>query len=185
LEAALASTAENGSSAAELGSAGVVSAVSPRYVDFREAIHTEMFSIKQKMSDLKALHGKAALTSFDDSNSHDMDIEVLTQEITRLFRKVEVRLQQSASGYSSSEADEKVLPHNDLHCCIFRVMSANLHALLSSCSHVMRVDCQLHVHLLCWVMSTTITSSAGLSISTAASWSERLDLGVQTSCTLP
>lgn len=65
-------------------------------------------SIKQKMNDLRALHGKAALTTFDDSNSHEMEIEVLTQEITRLFRKAEVRLQQFGSGACTSEADEKV-----------------------------------------------------------------------------
>ena len=37
-----------------------------------------------------------------------MDIEVLTQDITRLFRKCEGRLQQFGAGTSSSEADEKV-----------------------------------------------------------------------------
>ncbi|CAL8467772.1 g7310 [Coccomyxa elongata] len=108
LEAALASTADEGGSAAELGSAGVASALPPRYVDFKEAIRSEMTSIKQKMGDLRALHGKAALTTFDDTNSHDMDIEVLTQEITRLFRKAEVRLQQFGGGACTSEADEKV-----------------------------------------------------------------------------
>ena len=108
LEAALASTANDGGSAAELGSAGVASALPPRYVDFKEAIRSEMTSIKQKMGDLRALHGKAALTTFDDTNSHDMDIEVLTQEITRLFRKAEIRLQQSGGGACTSEADEKV-----------------------------------------------------------------------------
>ena len=107
LEAALASTVDNGS-AAELGSAGVASALPPRYVDFKEAIRSEMLSIKQKMNDLRALHGKAALTTFDDTNSHEIDIEVLTQEITRLFRKAEVRLQQFGGGTCTSEADEKV-----------------------------------------------------------------------------
>lgn len=107
LEAALASTVDNGK-AAELGSAGVASALPPRYVDFKEAIRSEMLSIKQKMNDLRALHGKAALTTFDDTNSHEIDIEVLTQEITRLFRKAEVRLQQFGGGPCTSEADEKV-----------------------------------------------------------------------------
>ena len=107
MDTALPSSAENGS-AAELGSAGVASALPPRYVDFKEAIRTEMLTIKQKMGDLRALHGKAALTSFDDSGNHEMDIEVLTQETTRLFRKAEVRLQQFGQGGSTSEADEKV-----------------------------------------------------------------------------
>lgn len=107
MESALASTIENGS-AAELGSAGVVSALPPRYVDFKEAIRHEMLTINQKMGELRKLHGRAALTSFDDSNSHEVDIEVLTQDITRLFRKAEMRLQQFGGGACTSEADEKV-----------------------------------------------------------------------------
>ena len=39
--------------------------------------------------------------------SHEVDIEVLTQDITRLFRKVEARLQHFGSGDATSEADEK------------------------------------------------------------------------------
>ena len=113
LDAALASSAENGS-AAELGSAGIASALPPRYVDFKEAIRTEMLTIKQKMNDLRSLHGKAALTSFDDSGNHEMDIEVLTQDITRLFRKAEVRLQQFGQGACTSEADEKVRKQGSL-----------------------------------------------------------------------
>ena len=64
--------------------------------------------VKQKMGELRALHGRAALTSFDDSGGAEVDIEVLTQDITRLFRKCEGRLQQFGSGASSSESDEKV-----------------------------------------------------------------------------
>lgn len=67
-----------------------------------------MFAIKQKMGELRQLHGRAALTSFDDTDSSEVEIEVLTQEITRLFRKCEARLQQFAVGAASSEADEKV-----------------------------------------------------------------------------
>lgn len=53
LEAALASTAD-GASAAELGAAGVASALPPRYVDFKEATRTEMCAIRQKMGELQA-----------------------------------------------------------------------------------------------------------------------------------
>lgn len=112
LEAALASNAENGGTmSTDQQSAAVASMLSPQYVEFKEQIRTEMFTIKQKMNELRASHGKATLTSFDDSNSHDVEIEVLTQEITRLFRKCEVRLQRFGQGPSSSEADEKV-KHN-------------------------------------------------------------------------
>lgn len=67
-----------------------------------------MFTIKQKMNELRATHGKATLTSFDDTNSSEVEIEVLTQDITRLFRKCEVRLQKFGDTASVSEADEKV-----------------------------------------------------------------------------
>lgn len=80
----------------------------PRYVDFKEQLRTEMFTIKQKMSELRQLHGRAALTSFDDSDSNEAQIEVLTQEITRLFKRGEAKLQQFTSGPADSEADEKV-----------------------------------------------------------------------------
>ena len=54
----------------------MASMLSPQYVEFKEQIRTEMFTIKQKMNELRASHGKATLTSFDDSNSHDVEIEV-------------------------------------------------------------------------------------------------------------
>ena len=83
-------------------------AVPPRYMDFKEQIRTEIFTIKQKMNDLRQLHGRAALTSFDDTDSNEVQIEVVTQDITRLFRKCEARLQQFTAGAAASEADEKV-----------------------------------------------------------------------------
>jgi syntaxin 16 len=83
--------------------------LAPQYVEFKEAVRTEMSAIKQKMNELKSLHGRAALTTFDDSNSHEIEIDVVTQEITRLFRKCEARLQHFGTGKTKSETDEKVL----------------------------------------------------------------------------
>ena len=51
---------------------------------------------------------QAALTTFDDTGSNEVDIEVVTQEVTRLFRKCEAQLQRFGEQRSSSEADEKV-----------------------------------------------------------------------------
>lgn len=53
---------------------------------------------------------QAALTTFDDTDSTEVDIEVVTQEVTRLFRKCEAQLQRFGEQRASSEADEKV-PH--------------------------------------------------------------------------
>lgn len=83
----------------------------PKYVDFKEQIRTEMFTIKQRMNDLRQLHGRAALTNFDDTDSSEAEIEVITQEITRLLRKCEARLHQFTAGAPGSEVDEKVRTH--------------------------------------------------------------------------
>ena len=106
LAAALGANGElpEGAIAVEMAAA----AVPPRYMDFKEQIRTEIFTIKQKMNDLRQLHGRAALTSFDDTDSNEVQIEVVTQDITRLFRKCEARLQQFTAGAAASEADEKV-----------------------------------------------------------------------------
>ena len=49
-----------------------------------------------------------AFHSFIQGGGREVEIEVLTQDITRLFRKVEARLQQFGAGDATSEADEKV-----------------------------------------------------------------------------
>ena len=98
----MASTSGNGTGDGALLGSG------PQYVAFKEQIRTEMFTVKQKMNELKQLHGRAALTSFDDTKSAEMDIEVTTQDITRLFRKCEAQLQQFGHNASASEADDKV-----------------------------------------------------------------------------
>ena len=127
LEAALASTSQDGLNQAELGTVGAASLIPPQYVDFKEQIRTEMFTIKQKMNELRASHGKATLTSFDDTNSQEVEIEVLTQDITRLFRKCEVRLTRFGDGGAASEADEKVT--------LFQIISAaHACAVLACCS---------------------------------------------------
>ena len=62
---------------------------------------------------------QAALTTFDDTGSNEMDIELVTQEVTRLFRKCEAQLQRFGEQRSSSEADEKVRawPLGSATCC--------------------------------------------------------------------
>lgn len=103
LEAALATSADSAAEHLQPSSG-----YAPQYVEFKEQIGGEMAAIDRKMTELRQLHGRAALTSFDDTNSNEVEIEVITQEITRLFRKCEVRLQKFGSGKSTSEADEKV-----------------------------------------------------------------------------
>ncbi len=100
---------ENGHTAIELvGAAGIAAGLPPQYVDFKEEIRVEMAAIKRKMDGLKNLHSKAALTHFDDANTDEAEIEALTREITRLFKKCEVRLTRFGDEQSTSEADNKV-----------------------------------------------------------------------------
>ncbi|KAL4422633.1 hypothetical protein ABPG75_008830 [Micractinium tetrahymenae] len=104
----MASALGGGLDSAEAGAAGVAAALPPQYVEFKEQIRLEMLGIKQRMGELRSLHGKASLSRFDDTNDDEVQVEVLTQQITRMFRKCEARLQQFGSEPSSSAADEKV-----------------------------------------------------------------------------
>lgn len=100
---------ENGHTSIELiGAAGIAAGLPPQYVDFKEETRVEMAAIKRKMDDLKNLHSKAALTHFDDASGDEAQIEAVTREITRLFKKCEVRLTRCGDQPSTSEADEKV-----------------------------------------------------------------------------
>lgn len=91
-----------------MSTAGIAAVLPPQYVDFKEEIRVEMSAIKRKMEELKGLHGRAALTHFDDMNSDEAQVEVITQEITRLFKKCESRLVRFGGQVCSNEADEKV-----------------------------------------------------------------------------
>ena len=103
----MASALGGGLEGAEAGLAGVGAALPPQYVEFKEQIRLEMLGIKQKMAELRGLHGRASLSRFDDGNE-EVQVEVLTQQVTRMFRKCEARLQQFGTEPSASAADEKV-----------------------------------------------------------------------------
>lgn len=98
-----------GLSDAEAGTAGVVAALPPRYVDFKNEIRQDMESIKEKMAELRTLHGKASLSKFDDARDDEIAVEISTQQITKLFRRCESKLQSfSKDSASASSADAKV-----------------------------------------------------------------------------
>ncbi|KAL6766744.1 SYP4 [Auxenochlorella protothecoides x Auxenochlorella symbiontica] len=80
----------------------------PQYVTFREAARAEMLTIRTEMTELRGLHGRATLSRFDESNDDEIQVEVTTQQITKLFRRCEARLQKFGSVPSENEADEKV-----------------------------------------------------------------------------
>jgi len=92
----------------EAGLAGIASVVPPQYVDFRDEVRKDMQSIKDRMAELRSLHSRASLSKFDDGRDDEIAVEVATQQVTKLFRKCESRLQGFARGASASSADEKV-----------------------------------------------------------------------------
>jgi len=67
-----------------------------------------MKKIKEKMADLTKLHGRSLLVTFDDSNEDETSIEVMTQEVTRLFKRAEQRLRKLTDGANMSSEEEKV-----------------------------------------------------------------------------
>jgi hypothetical protein len=50
---------------------------------------------------------QASLTSFDDTGGKELEIEVVTQEITRLFKLTEGQLQKFGAQHSLSDAEQK------------------------------------------------------------------------------
>mmetsp|Transcript_18453 Transcript_18453/g.55686 ORF Transcript_18453/g.55686 Transcript_18453/m.55686 type:complete len:315 (+) Transcript_18453:298-1242(+) len=106
LEAALGSHVDP--DAAEQGLAGPAGVVPPQYVQLKEAARLQALEIKAKMGELRRLHGQAALTTFDDTGSKELEIEVVTQEITRLIKQAEVRLHKFQQQPSQTPTEEKV-----------------------------------------------------------------------------
>jgi len=73
----MASALGGGLDSAEAGVAGVAAAMPPQYVEFKEQIRLEMLTIKQKMAELRGLHGKATLSRFDDTNDDEVQVRAL------------------------------------------------------------------------------------------------------------
>ena len=60
----------------EAGAAGggAAAALAPQYVEFKEQIRLEMLNIKQRMAELRSLHGKATLSRFDDTRDDEVQV---------------------------------------------------------------------------------------------------------------
>lgn len=75
----------------------------PSWVDDSEEIATAIQRARVKISELTKAHSKALLPSFGDGKEDQRLIETLTQEITSLLRKSEVRLKRLSAASGSSE----------------------------------------------------------------------------------
>ena len=85
---------------------GGPSGMAPAWVELSEAIGGEMTKIKSRMAELNKAYARAQLTTFDDDDS-GTEVEVMTVEITRMFKRAERRVKQ-LEAFSGSDEDQKV-----------------------------------------------------------------------------
>mmetsp|Transcript_7749 Transcript_7749/g.25731 ORF Transcript_7749/g.25731 Transcript_7749/m.25731 type:complete len:327 (+) Transcript_7749:85-1065(+) len=79
-------------------SIGAAGGMPPGWVDASERVQTGMEQIRIKMAELKRHHDRSLLVTFDDVADDTPHIEVLTQEITRLFKRCEEAVRQLTGG---------------------------------------------------------------------------------------
>jgi len=68
----------------------------------RNDIQQNMESIRALMEEIRVLHGKASLNTFDDGRDDEIAVEVATQQITSLFRSCEKSLQECGTAQNRS-----------------------------------------------------------------------------------
>lgn len=75
----------------------------PAWVDVSEQVQADMQNIRIKMAELAKAHGRALMPTFDDESGDQQTVELLSNEITKLLRKSEQRLQQLSKVPGSQE----------------------------------------------------------------------------------
>ena len=95
----------------------------PAWVSVSDEVTTTMGRIKERMAELSALHARALLPNFDEFSGEDAKVEVLTQEITRLFKRCEKNLTALAGSKGADAGDAKVRQN------VVRMMAAELQKL--------------------------------------------------------
>ncbi|KAG8962161.1 hypothetical protein FRC00_010212 [Tulasnella sp. 408] len=76
----------------------------PNWVDISERVNEILGRTKSKIAQLDKLHAKHALPGFADRSAEEREIETLTTDITRDFRKCQALIQQISPGSSSSSS---------------------------------------------------------------------------------
>jgi len=77
----------------------------PAYVSFRDDVRADMDTIKELMEELRLLHGRASLSTFDDAKDDEVAVEIATQQITKLFRRCEKAIQAFNGRWRSMPKD--------------------------------------------------------------------------------
>jgi syntaxin 16 len=95
----------------------------PQWVQVSDDVAASMGRIKDRLNQLAALHARALLPNFDEFSGEDAKVEVLTQEITRLFKRCEKSLQALSASQATDPGDAKVRQN------VVRSMAADLQKL--------------------------------------------------------
>ena len=82
-------------------------ALPPAWVDLSDAAQADADRIKRKIAELESAHKKALMVTFDDT-SDEHAVEVLTQEVSRLFKRAEGTLKKLGAVRDGSEKDGKM-----------------------------------------------------------------------------
>ncbi|EFJ11929.1 hypothetical protein SELMODRAFT_234811 [Selaginella moellendorffii] len=85
---------------------GVVSVgLPPPWVDVSEEVAIDMQKIRSKMGELAKAHARALMPTFDDikGKGQEHNIELMSQDITRLLKKCEQKLRQLSQDRGHSE----------------------------------------------------------------------------------
>jgi syntaxin 16 len=80
----------------------------PAWVDISDQVSADMQRARGKMAELSKAHSRALMPTFDDSQKEEHTIELLSQQITKLLKKCEQKLQQLSKGTGPSEQDASI-----------------------------------------------------------------------------
>lgn len=91
-----------------MGGGSVALNLPPDWCKYSEDAATTMGRIKERLAQLATLHARALLPNFDEFSGEDAKVEVLTQEITHLFKRTEKNLTALGARKGGDEGDAKV-----------------------------------------------------------------------------
>lgn len=80
----------------------------PGWVDISDQVSADMQRARSKMAELAKAHSRALMPSFDDFSKEEHTIELLSQQITKLLKKCEQKLQQLSRPSGPSEQDASI-----------------------------------------------------------------------------
>jgi syntaxin 16 len=119
----LLATALGGAAGGDAPGGSVTLNMPPQWVQVSDDVTASMGRIKDRLNQLAALHARALLPNFDEFSGEDAKVEVLTQEITRLFKRCEKSLQALSASQAADPGDGKVRQN------VVRSMAADLQKL--------------------------------------------------------